>query len=114
MITATESATKQLLMHFAGKEAQPIRIYPDECDCAGKKLTLSVDEPTEKDAVFEADGFTFLIDKDLEIEIGNVTIDMSYTGFVVKSDRPIGGVKDTSSDFVMDPCGSGSCSCGGH
>ncbi|BCS89647.1 iron-sulfur cluster biosynthesis family protein [Pseudodesulfovibrio sediminis] len=112
MITATESATKQLLMHFAGKEAQPIRIYPDECDCKGKQLTLTVDTPTDKDEVFETDGFTFFIDKDLQAEIGNVTIDMTYNGFVVTSDRPIGGVKDTSSDFAIEPCGSGSCSCG--
>jgi hypothetical protein len=68
---------------------------------------LALDEPNEKDEVFENDGFTFLIEKGLLTQTGSVKIDMTYYGFVVESENPVGGGGSCDSGS----CSSGSCSC---
>jgi len=63
--------------------------------------------------VFEAGGFTFLIDKALQAETGKVRIDMTYYGFTVDSENPVGGGSGCSSGSCSTSggCSSGSCSC---
>jgi len=62
--------------------------------------------------VFEAEGFTFLIEKELQAQTGNIKIDMTYYGFVVDSERPVSGDEGSScSCSSSDSCGSGGCGC---
>ena len=63
--------------------------------------------------MFEAGGFTFLIDKALFAQTGNVRIDMTYYGFTVDSDNPVSGDGGCSSGSCSTSggCSSGSCSC---
>ena len=78
-------------------------------------MTLALDEPNDKDEVYETAGFTFLIDKELQAEAGNVKIDMTYYGFVVESENPVGSSSgsscDCSSAGSCGSAGSGSCGC---
>jgi len=64
--------------------------------------------------VLEAGGFTFLIDKELQAQTGKVKIDMTYYGFVVESENPVGGGGGCSSGCGTDSsggCSSSGCSC---
>jgi hypothetical protein len=76
---------------------------------------LALDEPTDKDEVFEAAGLTFLIEKELQAQTGNIKIDMTYYGFVVESENPVGGGSggscDCSSASSCGSAGSGGCGC---
>jgi hypothetical protein len=57
--------------------------------------------------VTEVGDFTFLIDKELASETGEVKIDMTYYGFTVDSANPVGGGGGCSPGA----CSSGSCGC---
>ncbi|BCS89648.1 hypothetical protein PSDVSF_28900 [Pseudodesulfovibrio sediminis] len=65
--------------------------------------------------MFEAGGFTFLIDKELQTQTGNVKVDMTYYGFVVESENPVGGGEGAScgcsSASSCGSAGSGGCNC---
>ena len=52
------------------------------------------------------EGYQFLIDKELAQQTGNVKIDLSYYGFVIDSENPVGGGGGCGSS-----CSSGSCAC---
>ncbi len=66
---------------------------------------MVLDEPKENDDRFEVDGLTYLIDKDLHRQSGDVKVDFIdngwQQGFTLTSTNPIGGGAT---------CGS-SCSC---
>lgn len=57
--------------------------------------------------MFDVAGFQFLLDKDLFGETGNIKIDMTYYGFSVDSEKPVGGGAGCSPGA----CSSGSCAC---
>jgi iron-sulfur cluster assembly protein len=64
---------------------------------------MVLDEPKETDEVFNIQGFTFLMDKDLKLQTKDITVDYGLygcgSGFKVLSEVPVGGA------------GGGSCSC---
>jgi Fe-S cluster assembly iron-binding protein IscA len=66
---------------------------------------LVLDEPKDDDERVEADGLTFLINKDLASQSGEVKVDFVDTGwqqgFTVTSEKPVGG--------GASACGSCSC-----
>lgn len=65
---------------------------------------MALDEPKDTDEVIEKEDFKFVIDKNLLKGASPVKIDVTYTGFVVTSDMPLGG---------GGGCSSGSCGTGG-
>ena len=103
MIEITEAAQKQLENYFADKDRTPIRIYLATGGWAGPRLALALDEPKDNDVNFEIEGFTFLLDKDLNEQGSPFRVDLSYTGFVIDSKIELGGGGE---------CGSCSGSCG--
>lgn len=66
---------------------------------------MVLDEPKDDDEQVQADGLTFLINKDLASQSGEVKVDFIDTGwqqgFTVTSEKPVG---------APSACGS-SCSC---
>jgi len=54
--------------------------------------------------VFDTDGYSFLVDKELMGKAQPVTVDLSYMGFQVHSSLELGGGGCGSS------CSTGSCS----
>ena len=64
--------------------------------------------------MYETAGFSFLIDKDLEAQAGDIKVDMTYYGFVVESSNPVsseGSSCSCSSSGSCSSAGSGSCGC---
>ena len=70
---------------------------------------MVLDEPKQTDDVYQINGFTMLVDKDLHVKTKDITIDyVSYgmgSGFRVASEIPISGAKAKGGGC------SSSCSC---
>jgi hypothetical protein len=64
---------------------------------------LALDESKDTDDVFDADGYTFVVDKELMTKAQPITVDLSYMGFQINSSLELGGGCGSS-------CSSGSCS----
>lgn len=108
MLEMTDNAQKELDAYFADKEKSPIRIFLAPGGCSGPRLALALDEPNDKDDVFENSGYTFCVEKALTAEASFMKLDMTHMGFTVDSDLPIqsGGGCSCSSG-----CDSGGCGC---
>ena len=114
MITLTENARKELEAYFADKEKGTIRVFLAPGGCSGPSLALALDTPNaDDDSVFDVDGFSFCINKELLNQIEAATIDLSYMGFVIEARVPL----PQQGDCSCSGCGSGGCgsssSCGG-
>ncbi len=68
-------------------------------------MALALDEPREADAVLDASGYTFVIEKELLEKGSPFKIDMTYMGFSVSSQMELGGGSSCGSS-----CSGGSCS----
>jgi iron-sulfur cluster assembly protein len=66
---------------------------------------LALDESKDTDDVFDADGYSFVVDKELMTKAQPITVDLSYMGFQVNSSLELGGGGCSSGS-----CSSGSCS----
>lgn len=99
MIKLHDDARKELESYFEGKEKSPIRIFLGG-GCSGARLALALDAPTDKDKVFEENGFTFCIDAALLDHVKSVTLFMSEEAFEVQPEMPL-------------PDMGGGCGCGG-
>lgn len=109
MITLTENARKELEAFFADKEKGVIRVFVASGGCGGSSLALALDESNAEDSVFDVDGFTFCINKELLGQIEAATIDLSYMGFVIETRVPL----PLQGDCSCSGCGGGSGGCGG-
>jgi len=65
---------------------------------------LALDESKDTDEKFDAGKFTFVIEKELFGQTGDLRVDMTYYGFTIDSQYPVGG---------GGGCSGGSCSSGG-
>ena len=108
MISLSENARKELDAYFADKEKSSVRVFLATGGCSGARLALALDEATADDEVFQNNGYDLCIEKDLYKQTGNVSIDMSYMGFMVESELEVPGV---GMGGGCSSCGGG---CGGH
>lgn len=104
MITLQESAGKELDAYFTDKEKSPIRIYLAPGGCSGPRLALALDEPGEADTTEDAGGYTFIMNTGLFEQVGNVTIDLTCSGFTLTPEIPLPG-------GGCSGCGSSSSCC---
>jgi len=110
MFTVTPKAKKELDDFFAANSdcGKSIRVYFAPGTCGGLTATMTLDKAdAEYDVSEEVDGIVFCMTKPLFAMVGNVTVDVSGTGFVVRTDHP----------FVLGPsdhsCGGSCGSCSG-
>lgn len=104
MVTVTQPAKAQLDAYFSENEKAPIRIFLASGSCAGPRLSLALDEPKDTDDVFDTEGYSFVVDKDLLTQAKPLTVDFACSGFTV----------DSSLELGSGGCGGGcSCSSGG-
>lgn len=102
MLTVTQPAKAQLDEYFADNEKAHIRIFLSN-SCAGPKLALALDEPKDSDDLFEVEGYSFIVDKELLAEAKPLALDFACSGFSVNSSLKLEG---------GGGCGGG-CSCSG-
>ncbi len=103
MVSLSASARAELDNYFADKQKAPIRVYLNKGGCCGPSLTLALDEARENDDVFDLDGYTFVVEKELMAMASPIAVDMTDYGFSVSSSLQLGG----------GSCGSGGCGGGG-
>ncbi len=106
MVELTDNARKELDNYFTENEKAPIRVFLHPGGCSGPALALALDEPTDNDEVFDLDGLTIVVEKQLHASADPITIDMSEMGFSISSSLqlPQAGAGGWPS------CGGG-CSC---
>jgi iron-sulfur cluster assembly protein len=105
MFEVTEMATEKVKEFFKSRESiSPLRVFVAGAGCSGPQLGMALDEPGENDETFEAQGFTFLIEKPLLEQAKPIKIDYVITpqgeGFIISS-----AMKKASE------CGGGCCGC---
>ena len=104
MFEVTAEASEAIKDLLKGSEKIPsIRIILTEGGWAGPSLGLALDEPGEKDEMFDAMGLTYIIEKEFYNTIKPVKIDFVKSSFG-------SGFSISSSMQKSNSCG-GSCSC---
>jgi iron-sulfur cluster assembly accessory protein len=107
MIKVSEEAQNILKDYFKEKEITPIRVFLQAGGCSGPALAMALDTPADSDDMYEVNGFTLLVDKELHRKTRDITVDYvsrgEQSGFTVTSEVSLGG----------GGCGGGCSSCGG-
>lgn len=103
MINVTPPAIQAFSDHFKDKDTQPIRIHLVDGGCSGMRLSLALDEKRDEDLAVEQEGFQFVVNSELAEATGELSIDMTEYGFMVNSEKNVGG----------GGCASGSCGSSG-
>ncbi len=101
MLDITQAASARIRDFLAGENKAPIRIQVKSSLTEGPALGLMFDEPKSTDTVFEVDGVTYLVERELLKAIQPIRIDCDSIGL------------QFSSRLEVDKDGCG-CGCGGH
>lgn len=109
MIEVTPSASQAIKAFFEDKKLDSaLRVFLQAGGCGGPALRLVLDEAKQTDDSFQIDGLTYLIDKELSQQSGDVKVDFvdngCQQGFMLSSANPL------ASEGGGCSCGSG-CSC---
>ncbi len=103
MLTITELAQDKFKEYFQNQEStRPIRVFMFEGGCGGPSLQLALDDQKGEDEVFEVEGLTYLVDKDLLNRMGDIRVD-----FVDDGSRS--GFSVSAANHTPAQCGSGCC-----
>lgn len=89
MIHVTDVAKKELDAFFADKEKGTIRVFLAPGGCSGPRLSVALDDAKDGDKTFESAGYDFCIEENLLDQVKSVTIDLTYTGFVISPEVPL-------------------------
>jgi iron-sulfur cluster assembly protein len=103
MVEVTPQASEAIKSIMAEKSLEgTLRIFMQQ-GCGGAQLALGVDEVRPTDDSFEADGLTYVVDKELSAITGKLTLDYineaAQAGFTISSEKPL-------------PAPEGGCGCG--
>ena len=81
MIEVTDRATQLLQGYFKGKSKSAIRIYVRLGGCGIRTFGVALEAPQKSDAVFEINGFTFIINRKLLQKVQPIRVDSDGVGF---------------------------------
>jgi Fe-S cluster assembly iron-binding protein IscA len=109
MVSLSNTARAELDNYFADKQKAPIRVYLNKGSCCGPSLTLALDEARDGDDVFDLDGYTFVVEKELMAMASPISVDMTDYGFAVSSSLQLGGGSCGGGSCGGGSCGGGSC-----
>lgn len=103
MVEVTPQASEAIKSIMAEKSLDgTLRIFLQQ-GCGGSQLALGIDELRPSDDSFEADGLTYVVDKELSAVTGKLTLDYvkeaAQAGFTISSENPL-------------PAPEGGCGCG--
>jgi Fe-S cluster assembly iron-binding protein IscA len=80
MIEVTERATQFLQGHFNDKSKSAIRIYVRLGGCGIRTFGVALEESRRNDAVYEINGYTFIINRKLLQKVQPVRVDSDGMG----------------------------------
>lgn len=111
MLEVTSIATEKLTEYIKDNNVtSPLRVALMQGGCSGPSLGLALDEKKSEDESFEQDNLTFLVDKTLIQQCGNITVDYhdagSRSGFSISSTNPLPGAGGGCSSGSCGSCGS--------
>ncbi|MFH0784232.1 MAG: IscA/HesB family protein [Pseudomonadota bacterium] len=113
MLEVTGQANEKLVAYMKDNNiTSPLRVMLLQGGCSGPSLGLALDEEKPLDELFQRQDLTFLVEKDLLKQCGDITIDYiesgSRSGFNIHSSIPL---PNTGSGCSSGSCGSGGCGC---
>lgn len=113
MLDVTAEANEKLVEYLKDNNiTSALRVLLMQGGCSGPSLGLALDEEKPLDERFQRQDLTFLIEKELLKQCGDVTVDYidsgSRSGFSVRSSKPLPGAGSACSS---GSCGSGGCGC---
>lgn len=111
MVSLTDTARAELDNYFVGKQKSPIRIYLNKGSCCGPALTLALDDAREEDEVYDLNGYTFVVEKQLDALASPITVDLTDYGFTVSSNLQLESGSCGGGSCGGGSCGGGSCGC---
>ena len=102
MIQVTKNAQEQIDAFFEANnsKARSVRVYLHEGGWSGSALALALDEPKDSDHVSEHDSVKYIVDDQLMIKVGDITINFIQQG--MRS-----GFSMTCVNSITDPYFSG-------
>lgn len=107
MIQVSKSAQEQMAAFFEANngKARSVRVYLHEGGWSGPALALALDEPNDSDHVFEYDRVKYILDDELMIKVGEITINFIQQG--MRS-----GFSMTCANSIAESCSlGGACTC---
>ena len=84
MLTLADSAKELMDNYFSKNEKQPMRIIVAS-SCSGERLVVTLKPAEPGDEVFEVEGYTIAMDKELLAQAQPVAIHAGPTGFIIQS-----------------------------
>lgn len=81
VLEVTAKATKLMAEHFKGKKKRPIRLFVKLGGCGIRSFGVALEKRQETDALFEIDGFEYIIDKVLLKHVEPIKVDSDGYGF---------------------------------
>ncbi len=81
MLEVTARATKLMAEHFRNKKRRALRLYVKLGGCGIRTFGVALERPRKSDAVFEIDGFQYVIDKVLLKSVQPIRVDSDGFGF---------------------------------
>lgn len=113
MLDVTRQASEKLVDYMKDNNiTSALRVILMQGGCSGPSLGLALDEEKPLDELFQQEELTFLIEKKLLEQCGDIIIDYleagSRSGFNIKSSNTLPG---TGSGCSSGSCSSGGCGC---
>jgi Fe-S cluster assembly iron-binding protein IscA len=87
MFQVTPLATRQMAKYFEGREITPVRILYNSGGCGPSSFAMALDEPNDSDEIFEIEGFTYLLNRQMLTEMQPITVDFKTIGFRITGNR---------------------------
>jgi iron-sulfur cluster assembly protein len=104
MLQVTPAATQAIQDHFKNKEISPIRIFLKIGGCGMRSLGVAIESIKASDQLFEIDGFTYAINKNILRQFAPIIINSDRYTFLI------------SGKGISPPIGCGTClfGCGAY
>ncbi len=113
MLEATEMAVTKLKEYFQDNNVtSSLRVFVQQGGCSGPSLALALDEAKPEDEVYTNQEITFLVEKNILRQCGEISIDFvdagPRSGFSISSTIPLPG---SGGGCSSGSCGSQGCGC---
>ena len=97
MVRVTQVAQEKIEAYFKEKPRSPVRIQVAESSCCGQYLHIALDQIGEADNRYEVQGVSYVVVRDLDTQLGGVTIDFiekdGMSWFQVTPENPLPGTQ---------------------